>query len=314
MAGGILVLGNIVFDLLVRPVEDLKWNATVWVDSMEESLGGNGAITSYTAARLGVATRLAAYAGQDAAGDFVMRELAFVGVDTAGVIRSDAPTPSTVAMVNAAGARALVHRPGVSRVAFPEPPELTSALTQGCEWFHLANPYGLVLVRRHAPEILRRARAAGLKTSVDTGWDSHGEWMKVLEPCLPHCDLLFVNEDEARRLSGAPEIDAAARLFLTHGARHVVVKLGAAGCAVFGAGGEFRSPAMPVAVVDTTGAGDAFAGGFLAALARGLAFPEAARVANAVGALSVSRLGGVAGLRSWDDTLAWLESNRDADS
>jgi ribokinase len=59
--------------------------------------------------------------------------------------------------------------------------------------------------------------------------------------------------------------------------------------------------------VDTTGAGDCFAGGFLAALCRGLSFPEAARVANAAGALSVSGLGATAGLKNWDETLAWLK-------
>jgi sugar/nucleoside kinase (ribokinase family) len=307
VAGGILVLGNLVRDIVVRPVEKLEFDATVWVESMEESLGGNGAITSYAAGMLGVPVRLMAYVGQDAAGDFVLRELARAGVDTSLVLFSDAPTPSTAAIVNAAGARALLHRPGVSREAFPAPPEFTPEAVRGCEWFHLANPYGLSMVRRQTGEILRRARAAGLKTSVDTGWDSHGEWMTVLEPCLAHCDLLFVNRDEAFHLSGTPDVDAAARLLLGRGARHVVVKLGGSGCAVFGEAGGFRSPALPVEVVDTTGAGDAFAGGFLAALARGLPFPEAARVANAVGALSVSRLGGVAGLRSWPDTLAWMD-------
>jgi sugar/nucleoside kinase (ribokinase family) len=135
--------------------------------------------------------------------------------------------------------------------------------------------------------------------------------MKVLEPCLPHCDLLFVNQEEARQLSGTADVGAAARLFLRLGARCVAVKLGASGCAVFGPEGEFHSPAFPVEAVDTTGAGDSFVGGFLAALSRGLSFPDAARVANAAGALSVSRLGSVAGLKPWDETLEWMESARD---
>jgi sugar/nucleoside kinase (ribokinase family) len=307
VADGILVLGNAVFDLVVRPVEELKFDATVWVESLEESLGGNGAITAYTAGLLGVPVRLMAYVGKDAAGEFVLGELARAGVDTSLMIRAEAPTAATAAVVNAAGARALLHRPGVSREAFPEPPKFSPQATEGCAWFHLANPYGLSQVRRHAGEILRRARAAGLKTAIDTGWDSHGEWMKVLEPCLACCDLLFVNQDEAFHLSGRPEVASAARRFREEGAGRVVVKLGGAGCAVFGEEGEFRSPALPVEVVDTTGAGDAFVGGFLAALARGLGWPEAARVANACGALSVSRLGGVAGLRSWEETRAWME-------
>lgn len=306
MSAGVLVLGNIVFDIVVRPVDELKWNATVWVESMEESLGGNGASTSYTIGLLGVPVRLLAYAGKDAAGEFAMRRLARAGVDTRFVVRSEQPTASTAAIVNSGGARALLHRPGVSRDAFPEPPEFTPELTRGCEWFHLANAYGLPRVRPQAGEILKRARAAGLKTSVDTGWDARGEWMRVLEPCLPHCDLLFVNDEEARQLSGLREIEQAAAGFLRLGAGSVVVKLGAAGCAVFGAAGEFRTPAFPVKVVDTTGAGDCFVGGFLAALCRGLSFPDAARVANAAGALSVSGLGATAGLKTWEETLSWM--------
>jgi sugar/nucleoside kinase (ribokinase family) len=163
-------------------------------------------------------------------------------------------------------------------------------------------------LRRRAGEILGRAHAAGLATSVDTGWDSLGRWIEDLAPGLPWTDLLFVNQDEAQRLGGASDIRNAAHRLLEGGARTVVVKLGAQGCAVFDAAGELRVPAFDVAVVDTTGAGDCFAGAFLAAIERGLGRAEAARFANASAALSVQRLGATAGLRSWDETRTWMET------
>ena len=86
----------------------------------------------------------------------------------------------------------------------------------------------------------------------------------------------------------------------------MVVKLGAEGCAVFSDGVEFRVPAFEVEVLDTTGAGDCFAGAYLAAIQRGCPAEEAARMANAVGALSVRRVGALAGLLSWDETLEWI--------
>jgi sugar/nucleoside kinase (ribokinase family) len=132
--------------------------------------------------------------------------------------------------------------------------------------------------------------------------------MEDLAPCLPWTDLLFVNQDEAQRLGGAPDIRDAARRLREAGAQTVVVKLGALGCAVFDAAGELRVPAFDVAVVDTTGAGDCFAGAFLAALERGLGLAEAARFANAAAALAVQQLGATAGLRSWDETRAWMEN------
>jgi ribokinase len=94
------------------------------------------------------------------------------------------------------------------------------------------------------------------------------------------------------------------------GAASVILKLGNTGCAAFTPDGEFWVPAFEVEAVDTTGAGDCFVGGFLAALHRGRSWLEAARFANAVAALSVQKLGATAGLRSWAETEAWVAEAR----
>lgn len=302
---GLLVSGNIVFDILVRPVETIPWNATEWVDSIAQSLGGNGANTSYAAARLGASVRLIGAVGRDAFAGIALDRLQSVGVDTSLVARLEEPTATTVALVRDDGARAFLHRPGASGAVFREPIEFTPALTDGSTHYHAANPFALPLFRAAAGESVRRARAAGLQTSLDTGWDSRGEWMGVIGPCLPHLDLLFVNEDEARLLTGHADAGAAARAFRERGVHTVAVKLGARGCLLATAGGERRYPAFRVETVDSTGAGDCFAGGFLAALLRGGSLEEAARLANAAGALSVSSLGATDGLRSYEETVAW---------
>lgn len=305
---GILIAGNAVHDILVRSIEQIEWGRSRWVESIEHGLGGNGANTAFAAALLGAPVRLIAFIGADAEGDDALRRLAAAGVDTRGVVRLDAPTPSTVVLVSPDGARMLLHCPGASLSAFAEPVEFTPAVAGGCSHFHLANAYALPNMRRHGAGCLRRAREAGLTTSVDTGWDSRGEWMDVLGPCLPWTDFLFVNEDEARMLTGEADPSEAARRFRELGARTAVVKLGAAGCAVYADGCELRVPGFQVDAVDTTGAGDCFAGGFLAGLQHGMGTEEAARLANAAGALSVSRLGAVTGLLPLAGTLEWMRS------
>jgi sugar/nucleoside kinase (ribokinase family) len=294
-------------DILVRPVDHMAWNTTTWVEAIEQQMGGNGANTSYAAAVCGTPVRLVSVAGRDAFGDRLLGELAAAGVDVAHIHRSDGPSAATVALVNTAGDRLFLHRIGAGAGAF-EPPDPDAAIVQGMSRFHLANLFSLPGLRRRAAEILRCARAAGLATSVDMGWDSRGRWIEDLAPCLPWTDLLFVNQDEAQRLGGAPDIRDAARRLREGGAQAVVVKLGERGCAVFDAAGEVRVPAFDVAAIDTTGAGDCFAGAFLAALEHGLGRPEAARVANAAAALSVQQLGATAGLRSWDETRTWMET------
>lgn len=304
--GNVLVCGNIVTDLLVRPVEEIQWNTTRWVDSIEQHLGGNGANTAYTLAMLAVPVRLLGAVGPDGFGDFALSQLQRAGVDLTPVRRDGAATATTVGLVRADGARAFLHRPGAShQITAPLPwPEACGATTH----FHLANIFGLPNLRPHAAETLRQARKLGYSTSLDTGWDARNQWSEILNPCLPYLDLLFVNQDEARLLTGLHDPAQAARALLDGGAGTVIVKLGEQGCLVCRGQTAEPTPAFIVPVVDTTGAGDCFAGGFISGLHHGYDLVQAARLANAAGALSVQRLGAITGLLPLDQTLDWMKA------
>ncbi len=295
---GVIVCGNIVFDVLVRPVETLRWGATTLVEQAEQQLGGNAGSTSYTLAKLGVPVKLISLAGRDSAADFLIARLQSAGVDTGLLQRTAAPTSTAISLVNAHGERALLYHLGAAAEDFAEPMELPA----GESHFHLSAVYRMPCLRYAAPRILRDARERGLSTSVDTQWDTEGEWLQVLEPSLPFTDLLFVNADEARMLSGHEDPAAAARMLQSLGARRVIVKLGAEGCLV----DETIVPAFRVRAVDTTGAGDCFVAGYLAAIERGELPAGAARFANAVAALSVRTLGATAGIVSYQETLDWM--------
>jgi sugar/nucleoside kinase (ribokinase family) len=306
--GRVLCCGNVVQDILVRGVEGLCFDTTTWVDEIELSLGGNGANTSYAMAMLGGEVRLLGYVGADEFGDSVIAKLTGVGVDVSRMKRLESfRTATTVGLVNKRGGRAFLHQPGVSGEAFPEPLEFAPDLIEGCSHFHLGNPFALPALRSHAGEVVAGARKAGLTVSMDTGWDARGKWLEVAGPCLPSLDLLFVNEQEAEMLSGHAEPVKAAQFFIDRGAGAVVVKLGAEGSLIYEKGSEVHVPAFEVKAVDSTGAGDCFAGAFLAGLHHGMDAEGAARLANAAGALSVSKLGAVSGLRDFDATLAWIE-------
>ena len=307
---GVLCCGNLVIDILVRPVDRFPWGTTTLVDAIEQHLGGNGASTSYTLGKLGTSVRLVSMAGQDAFGDLALSKLVGAGVDTRWIARSSAHTATTVVLVDSSGNRMFLHRLGASAKAFAEPVEFTPELTRGMSHFHLASVFGLPNLRPHIAGVLRRAREAGFETSVDTQWDTLGRWMEDLAPCLPYTDLLFMNQDEARMLAGTSEPARAAAVMQEHGARTVALKLGARGCAVFGPEGAIECPAFDVPVVDTTGAGDCFAGAFLAALLRGCSYAEASKFANATGALVIQQLGAVEGVRSLAETEEWTRSAR----
>ncbi len=306
MKGGVLCSGNLVLDILVRPVDRPVWGTTSRVESISQHLGGNGGNTSYALAKLGVPVRTLGMVGRDAFGDTILEALRAVGAGTSYIRRSSAPTATTVGLVDSRGNRMFLHQLGSSEEMFSEPFEFSTAVCEGMSHYHLGSPFGLPKLRERLPDVLSSARRAGLTTSLDTMWDALGRWIQDLACCLRYIGILFLNEDEARALTGADTAAGAARRLRELGAHDVVVKLGGNGCAAFHGGECFQCPAYDVEVVDTTGAGDCFAGAFLAALHRGYSYRGASRFACAAAALNVGKLGGVEGILPFDETLAWM--------
>ncbi len=304
---GVLCCGNIVYDALVSPVDELQWErGTTFVEAIAYHAGGNGANTARALAILGTPARLLGFVGADEQGRYVLDVIEHSGVDATNVSEVSSPTAATVAIVNSAGDRKFFHRLGASYEAFAEPIEFSSELCSGMSHFHLASFFVLPRLRARGPETLIRARAAGLTTSFDTNWDPEGSWIKTLEPCLPYIDFLFMNEDEARMVTGLSDPASGARVVLEKGLQTSIVKLGASGCAIYSGDREILCPAFNVEAKDTTGAGDCFVAGFLAAVQRGGSLAEAGQFANAVAALSVQNIGAAEGVLPRAETEAWM--------
>ncbi len=305
---GILCSGSIIFDTLVQPFEQSAWGTTSLVESVECHVGGNGANTARALAVLGSPVRLLGALGQDTQAEFILEQLRNAGVDTSGVARIPGPTAATIVLVNRGGDRQFLHRLGVSALAFEQPIEFTRGICDGMSHYHLASLFLLPHMRVHGAEVLRRAQAAGLTTSLDTNWDAEGKWMSALRPCLPRLDIIFMNEDEARMITGSNDAARGAEVVLREGVRTAVMKLGPRGCAIYNGEDELLCPAFDVAVRDTTGAGDCFVAGFLAARQRGATWAEAGQFANAAAALSVRNLGAVGGMLPFEDIEAWMRA------
>jgi sugar/nucleoside kinase (ribokinase family) len=307
-ASGILCSGSIIFDTLVHPFEESAWGTTTFVESMASHVGGNGANTARAIALLGTPVRLLGAVGDDTPAEFILDQLGSAGVDTAGIVRIPGPTAATIVLVNRRGDRQFLHRLGVSTHAFERPLEFTREICQGMAHYHLASLFLLPHMRIHGAGVLRRAQAAGLTTSLDTNWDAEGKWMSSLRPCLRDLDILFMNEDEARMVTGWNDAPRGAEVVLREGVRTAVMKLGPRGCAIYNGSEEILCPAFDVKVRDTTGAGDCFVAGFLAARARGATWQQAGQFANAAAALSVQNLGAVTGMLPFEDIETWMRA------
>jgi sugar/nucleoside kinase (ribokinase family) len=159
-------------------------------------------------------------------------------------------------------------------------------------------------------EWLAKAKAAGSVVFADVGWDPSEQWDPAVLDQLEHCDVFLPNADEAmaytRTTTPSAALDRLAELVPV-----VVVSDGSNGALAIDArsGERVAVPAFPVQAADTTGAGDVFAAGFIAATLWELPLAERVRFGALVAALSVTRLGGADAAPTWAEIEAWQNRN-----
>ncbi len=259
-----------------------------------------------TLAKLGVPTAVVGCVGSDLFGTFLIDILREHQIETHIRRTNHASTSTTVVMVTSSGERSFVHLPGAN--ASLTPGDVPHGLLSRSRVMHLGGYFLLPAMDGDpASVLLQQAHAAGCRTSLDTAWDVHGRWMTTLAPCLPHLDLLFGNRDELGRVTDMDDPARMAGRLRDLGVGIVAVKLGEDGAYVDDGRWRGRVPAFSVGVVDTTGAGDAFCGGFLAGYLAGWDIERTTRFANAVGAMCVSAIGGATGIRSMAETLRFAD-------
>ncbi|WP_097869358.1 carbohydrate kinase family protein [Streptomyces sp. rh34] len=268
--GGLLVVGDVVTDVVARYGSALA-HGTDTAARIRTLAGGAGANVACWAVRSGCPeVRLLARAGAESA-DWHREELERAGVRAFLAVDDAFPTATVIALVDAAAERTFLTDGGaVLRLAVED---FAPTMLDGTGRLHLSGYLLFAATSRAAALLaLRTAVERGVPVSVDpasAGFLGELGPQRFLE-FAEGAELLLPNADEARLLTGLPAPESAAAE-LSRWFPRVVVTLGARG-AVLAAGGEVvgRVPAPPVREpVDSTGAGDAFTGGFLAALLAG---------------------------------------------
>jgi ribokinase len=278
------VVGLVFFEVFLPDVAAPPPGREVFVDRIGVGVGG-AANTASVAAALGLSVELIYPAGGGLTDAAVASALGQAGIRAAPISGPDD------------GAVTLVYsRPGADRgflsAASYEALQADLPLP-GRGWIHVP---GLSEAEALA-EPLARARAAGAKVSVSAGWTPEA-LARLGQSATPTWDLLILNEDEARYALGQGDLPGR----LTRAARSVVITRGQRGAQAWLDGGVWSVAAEPAApVIDTTGAGDAFAAGLLAGLARDLGPEASLRLGHRAAARQLAVRGGFADPRRYRD-------------
>ena len=304
-------IGILVADVVTRTIQDLpETGKLALVEHIDLFSGGCAVNSAVDMSRLGLSTAVSGKIGRDGFGAFLRGALRSADVADGHVAEDDVRgTSASVVLVNAQGERSFLHCLGAN-ASFTDTDVPDELLKQS----KIAFVAGSMLMPSFDGEpcarVLKRARAFGRMTALDTAWDSKGRWMQVLSPCMPHIDLFLPSYDEAVELSGERDPALISERFLAMGVTTSVIKLGADGCHIRRGEESWMVPGFPVREArDTTGAGDAFCAGFLTGVSLGLPLPECGRMANAVGASCVSEVGASSGIHSMEQVRRLMQDN-----
>lgn len=273
------VIGCVQADVVMSPVSELPApGSALLTERAAVRVGGAGANAALAGVEAGLDVRLFGAIGDDQLGSWMRDELAPAGLADELAVGVGDQTGMTVVLESPVRDRTFLTHLGVNErweaAMIPD-----HAL--GCDHVLLCDYFVTPRLRGDAARaLLDSARDRGARTFFDTSWDPDGfpdrTRSEVLE-LLASVDVFLPNEVEACALAGRPDDPAgAARALQAASGGWVVVKLGASGCLAVGPGDEqVTAPAPAVSVTDTTGAGDAFNAGVIAALAGGARWAEA---------------------------------------
>lgn len=289
----LIAAGEFFFDLIFYKLDHLpRLGEELVTPNFAITLGGGAPTTAITAARLGRRVQLAMVLGDTTLDEFAVHKLKSEGVSTKLVRHRRGSMAALTVAVSLPKDRFFLTYPGSN--AYLEKyllstTGLKSLMAGGHVHFGLSprdwQPYA---------NLVRRLKKQGVTTSWDLGWHPEAVALPGFRDLYAALDVVFLNKIEALRYAREKSPARAMRRLASPG-QVIVVKLGAEGAIAMSPRGAAEAESMKVTAVDTTGAGDAFNGGFLHKWMDGAKLEDCLLTGNVCGALSTTKPGGSAG-------------------
>ncbi len=285
------VFGDLILDVAVRSHGPLQIGSDV-TGAISYQGGGSAANVAAWLGSLGANVRFAGAIGRDLAGNTLALELASYGVETF-LTEKDDPTGTILLFLDDRGERTMVTSRGANLQVVPS--DIPDEFFDGLQHMHLTGYsfFGSQELASTTITLLAKIRERDIPFSVDPS--SYALLKEFGAERFLHltaeASLIFPNLDEGMVLTGEVEPEAVAKR-LSEMYPCVIMTMGSEGCLVANRGFLSHVPTKPVLAVDTTGAGDAFAAGYLYASLQGASVLESAEAGNDVGGNCVLHYGG----------------------
>ena len=287
----LVVVGEVGVDAILLGVSKIpkNWSDVEFVEGGGLFPAGSAGYVAQCFSKLGGSCRLVGKIGDDDLGSYLLRQFKKYGVDVNFLkITSDEETEMTVILIF----KDLEKIQFITKIAPLTSEDVDASCLDGARALHFAGYLLMPELWGDAGERLaRRAKADGLFVSLNTQMCPREDWASPLKKILKHVDLLLVDEEEAKRISGAQLINAASKALRELGPEIVAIKMGKEGCFVLSKEGQIKVPAVRVSSICTVGAGDAFDSAFILGALNRWEIGKTARFANSVAALSTTKLG-----------------------
>jgi ribokinase len=305
----ICVFGGINIDFFATSNLMPRPGQTVVGDSFLQTGGGKGANQAFATARLGAWTHMIGAVGEDVFGERLINDLNDVGVDSSGIVRvPDMHTGVAMILLDSDKQNYIVQIPGANARAGLTDIEPSLDILATCQV--------LMLQREVSQEISLKLAREAKKQGITVVWDpapAPSSLDDALLELLRLADVVTPNETEAEALTGIPVVDfvsaeAAAVQIIEIGAQSVVITMGGQGGLLLESGSDepFTFQPLPVDIVDTVAAGDAFTAGLAVALAEGQSLTDAVKFGRVSGGLAVTSEGAMISMPTRDQVLRRL--------
>ncbi len=291
-----LIIGGAVADITLCPVDSSIFERhSTPIECIPMSTGGDALNEATVLARLGNCVGLCTLLGCDDVGLFLFEKCKKLGIDTSFIVQTpDIATSVNVVLVDSEGERRFVTAAHSSlRLLAPKHVEpfiekLSPNTIVSFASIFVSPCFGI----SEMAKLFSKIKARGCTLCADMTRCKNGETAEDLRDVIKYVDYLFMNENEGSLLTGLSSPEETASQLRLYGAKHVLIKLGKRGCYAISEEYCGYFDAVPnCKVLDTTGAGDTFAGAFLHALGQSKPFETCIKFANAAAGICVEHRG-----------------------